>query len=88
MYTHRYEKERVILKAGHIPYYCYLIFSGSVHVKIAKSTDGVKVPSYTQSILRKGAIFGVRWEEWRWEELRWEEVRWEEWGWEELRWEE
>eukprot|EP00731_Ephydatia_muelleri_P007632 Em0003g1880a len=54
----RYEKERVILKAGHIPYYCYLIFSGSVHVKIAKSTDGVKVPSYTQSILRKGAIFG------------------------------
>ncbi|KAL5503654.1 hypothetical protein EMCRGX_G010636 [Ephydatia muelleri] len=96
----KYEKERVILKAGHIPYYCYLIFSGSVHVKIAKelSTDGVKVPSYTQSILRKGAIFGVRWEEWRWEELRWEELRWEEvrweelrweeWGWEELRWEE
>ena len=65
LHSQRYEKERVILKEDHIPYYCYLLFSGSVHVRIAKEMcAGNGLPSYTKSILQKGAIFGVRW---RWE---------------------
>ena len=53
-------ERQVILKAGHLSYFSYLIISGSVFVNVEDEDHATGNKCYrTTKILHEGALFGV-----------------------------
>ena len=52
--VYRYEKKRVLIKAGHKGEFVYYIYNGTVSVTIEHVVDDI-----TTATLKPGAIFGV-----------------------------
>ena len=56
----RYEKRRVLIRAGHWGDMCYLLYSGSVFVNIEeKASKTGKIYTKTKCVLQPGSVFGV-----------------------------
>lgn len=56
----RYEKRRVLIRSGHLPLYCYFLFSGSVFVNIQEEDKSSGKKYYrTAAVLKQGTVFGV-----------------------------
>ena len=56
----RYEKQRVLIRTGHLSQFTYLLFSGSVFVNIEENdSENGKKYYRTAAVLGKGTVFGV-----------------------------